>query len=315
MLTRRHIRLKVMQNIYALKISDFQYTKETEKNLLESIDSIYELYLILLLLLVELLKKAEKKFSISKNKLLLDRNNIFDNQKMIKNKFLNNLRSDELLIEEINKRNLAVWDLDFKYVDLIYDQLIKSELYSNYINDNKISFNNDKDFISRLFKEIIVKDEKLYNYLEDKNINWIDDLPLVNTFMLKLINKSKETRSKRYFLPKLYKDVEDKVFAKKLFKTTLKNYKNYNAEISKKTKNWDTDRIAKLDYIMLNMALCELVEFKTIPVKVTLNEYIEISKEYSTLKSNVFINGILDAVVKDFTKNGKIIKQGRGLHE
>ena len=235
MLTRRHIRLKVMQNIYALKISDFQYTKETEKNLLESIDSIYELYLILLLLLVELLKKAETKFSISKNKLLLDRNNIFDNQKMIKNKFLNNLRSDELLIEEINKRNLAVWDLDFKYVDLIYDQLIKSELYSNYINDNKISFNNDKDFISRLFKEIIVKDEKLYNYLEDKNINWIDDLPLVNTFMLKLINKSKETSSKRYFLPKLYKDVEDKVFAKKLFKTTLKNYKNYNAEISKKT--------------------------------------------------------------------------------
>ena len=315
MLTRRHIRLKVMQNIYALKISDFQYTKETEKNLLESIDSIYELYLILLLLLVELLKKAETKFSISKNKLLLDRNNIFDNQKMIKNKFLNNFRSDELLIEEINKRNLAVWDLDFKYVDLIYDQLIKSELYSNYINDNKISFNNDKDFISRLFKEIIVKDEKLYNYLEDKNINWIDDLPLVNTFMLKLINKSKETSSKRYFLPKLYIDVEDKVFAKKLFKTTLKNYKTYNTEISKKTKNWDTDRIAKLDYIMLNMALCELVEFKTIPVKVTLNEYIEISKEYSTLKSNVFINGILDAVVKDFTKNGKIIKQGRGLHE
>ena len=315
MLTRRHIRLKVMQNIYALKISDFQYTKETEKNLLESIDSIYELYLILLLLLVELLKKAETKFSISKNKLLLDRNNIFDNQKMIKNKFLNNLRSDELLIEEINKRNLAVWDLDFKYVDLIYDQLIKSELYSNYINDNKISFNNDKDFISRLFKEIIVKDEKLYNYLEDKNINWIDDLPLVNTFIVKLINNSKETNPKRYFLPKLYKDAEDKVFAKKLFKITLKNYKTYNTEISKKTKNWDTDRIAKLDYIMLNMALCELVEFKTIPVKVTLNEYIEISKEYSTLKSNVFINGVLDAVVKEFTKKGKIIKEGRGLHE
>ena len=315
MLTRRHIRLKVMQNIYALKISDFQYTKETEKNLLKSIDSIYELYLILLLLLIELLEKAEAKFSISKNKLLSDKKNIFDNQKMIKNKFLNNLKSDLLLREEINKRDLAIWDLDFKYVDLIYDQLIKSELYSNYINDNKNSFNNHKDFVSKLFKDIIVKDEKLYNYIEDKNINWIDDLPLVNTFILKLINKSKEISPKRYFLPKLYKDTEDKVFAKKLFKTTLKNYKTYNTEISKKTKNWDTDRIAKLDYIMLNMALCELVEFKTIPVKVTLNEYIEISKEYSTLKSNVFINGVLDAVVKEFSKKGKIIKEGRGLHE
>ena len=315
MLTRRHIRLKVMQIIYALKISDFQYTKETEKNLLESIDSIYELYLILLLLLIELLKKAEAKFSISKNKLLSDKKNIFDNQKMIKNKFLNNLKSDELLIGEINKRDLTVWDLDFKYVDLICDQLIKSDLYSDYIDDNKTSFKDDKDFVSKIFKEIIVKDEKLYNYIEDKNINWTDDLPLVNTVILKLINKSKEVSSKKYFLPKLYKDSEDKIFAKKLFKTTLKNYKTYNSEISKKTKNWDTDRIAKLDYVMLNMALCELVEFKTIPIKVTLNEYIEISKEYSTPKSNVFINGVLDSMVKDFTKNGKIIKEGRGLLE
>jgi len=315
MLTRRHIRLKIMQIIYALKISDFEYTKQTEKNLLDSIDSMYDLYLILISLLVELLKKAENKFLISKQKILTDNKSHFDNQKIIKNQFLNYLKLNEVFNQEIRNRSLDVWEIDFKYVDLIYDQLIKSDFYSEYLTSIELSFKNDKDFVSRLYKDVIVKDEKLYSYLEDKNINWVDDLPLVNTIILKLINKSKKVNLKKYLLPKLYKDSKDKLFAKKLLKTTLENYSKYNKEISKKTKNWDSERIAKLDYIMLNMAVCELVEFKTIPIKVTLNEYIEISKEYSTPKSNIFINGVLDSIVKDFTKKRKIIKEGRGLHE
>ena len=315
MLTRRHIRLKIMQIIYALKISDFEYTKETEKNLLDSIDSMYDLYLILISLLVELLKKAETKFLISKQKLLTDNNNHFDNQKIIKNQLLNYFKTNSLFNQEIKNRSLNVWEVDFKYVDLIYDQLIKSDFYSEYLTSSELSFKNDKNFVSKLYKDIIVNDEKLYSYLEDKNINWVDDLPLVNTIILKLINKSKKVNTKKYLLPKLYKDSQDKMFAKKLLKTTLENYSKYNKEISKKTKNWDSERIAKLDYIMLNMAVCELIEFKTIPIKVTLNEYIEISKEYSTPKSNIFINGVLDSIVKDFTEKRKIIKEGRGLHE
>jgi len=315
MLTRRHIRLKIMQIIYALRISDFEYTKETEKKLLESIDSTYELYLILISFLIEILKKAQEKHLISQKKLLSDQNNIYDNKKFIKNQFLNLLKSNHLFNEEINKRNLNLWHLDFKYVDLIYENLTKSELFSDYIDNDEISYENDKNFIAKFYKNIIVTNDKLYSYLEDRNINWIDDFPLINTIILKLINKSKGVNSKTYFLPKLYKDNQDKIFAKNLLKITLKNYNNYNNEISKKIKNWDPDRIARLDYVMLNMALCELIEFKTIPIKVTLNEYIEISKEYSTPKSNVFINGILDSIVKDFTKRGKIIKEGRGLHE
>ena len=315
MLTRRHIRLKVMQIIYALRISDFEYTKETEKNLLESIDSTYDLYLILISLLIEILKKAQEKHLISQEKLLSDQNNIYDNKKFIKNQFLNLLKSDYLLKEEIKKRNLNLWDLDYKYVDLIYENLTKNELFSKYINSEEISYKNDRNFIAKFYKNIIVANDKLYSYLEDRNINWIDDFPLINTIILKLINKSKEVNSKTYFLPKLYKDKLDKIFAKDLLKKTIKGYSNYNNEISKKIKNWDADRIARLDYVMLNMAVCELIEFKTIPIKVTLNEYIEISKEYSTPKSNVFINGILDGIVKDFLKTGKIIKEGRGLHE
>ena len=315
MLTRRHIRLKIMQIIYALRISDFEYTKETEKKLLESIDSTYELYLILISFLIEILKKAQEKHLISQKKLLSDQNNIYDNKKFIKNQFLNLLKSNHLFNEEIKKRNLNLWHLDFKYVDLIYENLTKSELFSDYIDNDEISYENDRNFVAKFYKNIIVTNDKLYSYLEDRNINWMDDFPLINTIILKLINKSKGVNSKTYFLPKLYKDNQDKIFAKNLLKITLKNYNNYNNEISKKIKNWDPDRIARLDYVMLNMALCELVEFKTIPIKVTLNEYIEISKEYSTPKSNVFINGILDSIVKDFTKRGKIIKEGRGLHE
>ena len=315
MLTRRHIRLKIMQIIYALRISDFEYTKETEKKLLESIDSTYELYLILISFLIEILKKAQEKHLISQKKLLSDQNNIYDNKKFIKNQFLNLLKSNHLFNEEIKKRNLNLWHLDFKYVDLIYENLTKSELFSDYIDNDEISYENDRNFVAKFYKNIIVTNDKLYSYLEDRNINWMDDFPLINTIILKLINKSKGVNSKTYFLPKLYKDNQDKIFAKNLLKITLKNYNNYNNEISKKIKNWDPDRIARLDYVMLNMALCELVEFKTIPIKVTLNEYIEISKEYSTPKSNVFINGILDSIVKDFTKTGKIIKEGRGLHE
>ena len=315
MLTRRHIRLKIMQIIYALRISDFEYTKETEKKLLESIDSTYELYLILISFLIEILKKAQEKHLISQKKLLSDQNNIYDNKKFIKNQFLNLLKSNHLFNEEINKRNLNLWHLDFKYVDLIYENLTKSDLFSDYMDNDEISYENDRNFVAKFYKNIIVTNDKLYSYLEDRNINWMDDFPLINTIILKLINKSKGVNSKTYFLPKLYKDNQDKIFAKDLLKITLKNYNNYNNEISKKIKNWDPDRIARLDYVMLNMALCELVEFKTIPIKVTLNEYIEISKEYSTPKSNVFINGILDSIVKDFTKTGKIIKEGRGLHE
>ena len=315
MLTRRHIRLKVMQIIYALKISNFEYTKETEKNLLNSIDSVYDLYLILISLLIKLFKKAETKFLISKEKLLLEKHNHYENHKITKNQLLNYFKSDRLFNLEVNNRSLDVWNLDFKYVDLLYKKVIKSDFYSKYIVSNDVSFKNDKDFVSNLYKNIVVNDEKLYSYLEDKNINWVDDFPLVNMTILKLINKSKKVNSKKYLLPKLYKDNKDKIFAKKLLKTTLNNYSKYNKEISKKIKNWDSERIAKLDYIMLNMAVCELFEFKTIPVKVTLNEYIEISKEYSTPKSNVFINGILDSIVKDLSEKGKIIKEGRGLNE
>ena len=144
-------------------------------------------------------------------------------------------------------------------------------------------------------------------------MTWIDDLPVVNTALVKLLNKSKEENSETYFTPQLFKDDEDKAFGLSLLKDTIKNLESYTDEISLKTKNWDKDRIADIDFVLLQMAICEFHNFPSIPTKVSINEYIEIAKEYSTPKSNVFINGVLDKIVKEYDENKTLNKIGRGL--
>ena len=164
-----------------------------------------------------------------------------------------------------------------------------------------------------LFKEVIAPNEKLYNYLEDRNLTWIDDLPVVNTALVKLLNKSKQENSENFFTPHLFKDDDDKEFGVTLLKKTIENLDSYSEEISLKTQNWDKDRIADIDFVLLQMAICEFREFPSIPTKVSINEYIEIAKEYSTPKSNVFINGVLDKIVKEYDENKTLNKIGRGL--
>ena len=174
-------------------------------------------------------------------------------------------------------------------------------------------FKEDKEFIIDVFKDIIAPNTKLYEYIEDKNITWLDDLPTINTAILKLLRKVKSTSPEHHFTPKLYKDLEDKQFAIDLFNKSLLNRRVISKEIEAKTKNWDSERIANLDYVLMQMAICEIKHFSSIPVKVTINEYLEIAKEYSTPKSSIFINGILDKIVKEYESEGVLKKIGRGL--
>ncbi len=315
MLNRRHIRLKIMQLIYALKISDFNYDKDINHQLFKSLEDIYDLYLILISLMIEVQIKAETYLKIAQKKHLATSDDINPNKKFINNRMLLLLRTNKLIEGELKKRKLNVWKLDNEYVDAVFHDLIKSDLYSDYLSDSNDDFNSDKIFIVSFFKKIVATNEKLYNYLEDKNITWSDDFPVVNTSIVKMLNKSNDDSPMSYFIPTLFKDSDDKEFAGDLLKLTVNNFKTYNDEISKKTANWDPDRIANIDYVILNLAISEFLNFPTIPLKVTINEYIELSKEYSTPKSNVFVNGILDAIVKDYSKNGLINKEGRGLVE
>jgi N utilization substance protein B len=175
------------------------------------------------------------------------------------------------------------------------------------------TFKEDKAFVIDLFTEIIAPNDKLYDYFEDKRLTWLDDLPVVNTAILKILKKVKASSDGKFFTPKLFKDTEDREFGVNLLKKTILNQAKFGEEIGAKTKNWDADRITQIDSILMQMAICEFQKFPSIPVKVTINEYLEIAKEYSTPKSSNFINGILDKIVKGYTEEGTLNKIGRGL--
>ena len=313
MLNRRHIRIKVMQTIYAFNGNQNDDLIKNEKFLLNSLDSMYDLYLLILSLLIEVQKKAEDHLDKTQNKFLATYEDKNPNRKFINNQVLSLIKDNDFLKNELEKRKLNYWYLDFEYVDIIFRAILDSSTYKDYMKTKTSNFIEDKNFIIDIFSEIIAPNDKLYEYFEDKKLTWIDDLPIVNTSILKLLKKLKPNVSASYFTPKLYKDIEDRDFAIDLFKKTLLNSEKFNEEIALKTTNWDTDRIASLDAVLLQMALCEFQKFPSIPVKVTINEYLEIAKEYSTPKSSIFINGILDKIVKEYTEQEKYPKTGRGL--
>jgi N utilization substance protein B len=280
---------------------------------LHSLDSMYDLYLSTLALLIELYKKSKDHNGKLQKKLLGTDSDKNPNTKFQDNLLLTLISGNKMLEEHIAKRKLNFWDLDFEYVDILFKAILKSELYSNYTNDDETSFKKDKQFVLDVYTEIIAPNEKLYDYFEDKKLTWVDDLPVVNTAVLKVLRKLKLTSPDTFLLPDLYKDDEDKEFAKDLFKKTLLNSTQFAKEISVKTTNWDADRLASIDGVLLKMALCEFQKFPSIPYKVTINEYLEIAKEYSTPKSSLFINGILDKIVKEYQAENLHQKAGRGL--
>jgi len=313
MLNRRHIRVKVMQTMYAFKGSESDDFSKDQKFLLYSIDNMYNLYLLLISLIIEVQKRAESNLLKKQNKHLATKEDKNPNRKFVNNEVFKVLLDSIELKDKLELYNIKNWELDSEYVDVIFKAITASELYETYMSTDTSSFKEDKEFLVDVFKEIIAPNEKLYNYLEDKNLTWLDDLPTVNTTILKLLRKVKLTSSENHFTPRLYKDSDDKQYAIDLFRKTLLNRTAINKEIDLKTQNWDSDRIANVDYVLLQMAICEVKNFPSIPAKVTINEYLEIAKEYSTPKSSVFINGILDKLVKEYTEAGTLNKVGRGL--
>ncbi|MDC3312674.1 transcription antitermination factor NusB [Flavobacteriaceae bacterium] len=313
MLNRRHIRIKVMQIIYSFKGTESDDLMRYDRFLLKSIDSMLDLYFVLISLMIEVHKQAESFIDKSQQKHLATKEDKNPNRKFLNNEVLLQLKTNETLVDIIKDRSLNFWELDNEYVDLIFKTLLNSDLYKDYMSTKTSTFKEDKDFVVDFFKEIIAPNDKLYDYLEDKNITWVDDLPVVNTALVKLLRKNKLNVSNQYFIPTLLKDDEDKDFALALLKKTILNLSLYSEEIENKTQNWDKDRIANIDFVLLQMAICEFQKFPSIPVKVTINEYIEIAKEYSTPKSSIFINGVLDKIVKEYTEKRILNKVGRGL--
>ena len=313
MLNRRHIRIKVMQLLYAFKGTENDDIKIQERLLMKSMESLYNLYLLTLTMLIEVQLKAEDFLLKSQQKHLATSAEKNPNKKFINNVVIKALRDNALLMDTVKSRKADNWKLDNEYVEVIFKDILKSEIYHEYMSTETSSFNEDKEFAIKIFKSVIAPNEKLYDYYEDKNITWIDDFPVVNTTIVKLLNKFKPNSPDSIVLPPLFKDEEDKEFGIDLLTKTILNLSVLNAEIEEKTTNWDKDRIAKIDLVLLQLAICEFKKFPSIPVKVTINEYLDVAKEYSTPKSNVFINGILDKIIKEYDAKGTLNKAGRGL--
>ncbi len=313
MLNRRHIRIKVMQTIYAYKGGEGGNFKADQTFLLRSLDNMYNLYLLMLSLLIELQKRSADHLEKTQKKHLATSEDKNPNSKFVNNEVLQQIKNNTSLKQAFEDHKITNWELDNEYVDVIFKELLASDLYKEYMQTRTSDYKEDKNFIVDVYKEIIAPNDKLYDYLQDQNLTWTDDLPVVNTAILKIIRKLKANSPERQLLPELYKDEDDREFALDLFKKTILNQNELNEAISEKTRNWDADRIADIDNVLLQMAICELNNFPSIPVKVTINEYLEIAKEYSTPKSSIFINGILDKLVKEYKEVDKLNKTGRGL--
>ncbi|WKK57160.1 MULTISPECIES: transcription antitermination factor NusB [unclassified Sphingobacterium] len=314
MLNRRHLRVKVMQVLYAYSLSEDKNLPDFEKSLLKNVEEVDEMYIWTLNLLDEVAEYVLIDVEGIANKWIPSvKDQTFSSTKLNSNTFIESLRQNREYLEKV-KRYKVDWSYDPEIVRSIFAQLKESEAYLEYLEQEDRSISTEKDIIKYIFKKLILKSTDVEQAFEARFINWPVDREVLQAMIAKTFkNFSSEVPAKNQLADLTPSWIEDKDFILDLLKQTIKYAKEYQDLISEKTKNWEADRIALIDNLLMRMAITELIHFPTIPVKVTINEYIELSKAFSTLKSSTFINGILDKILSDLTTQRRIKKEGRGL--
>ena len=310
MLNRRHIRIKLLQAFYAFSQSNNDNLVSGEKEFMHSMKKIYDLYIYLLQIYIPLKRIANIKIEEAKRSFLEKDKHVF-NKAFVSNKIIKSLESS-------NQLNKIAADLKINWEGVEENELIKklfksiytSASFQDILNSDSIDFDDQKSHLINLFKEEICNFELMHHFFDEKSIYWQDDLDHVSSMVIKTL-KSIDDDLNFKIMP-LWKE-DEKEFALNLFRQAILNKSSNDGILQKYSKNWESERLAKMDSLIMNLAITEAKEFSSIPLKVTLNEYIEISKYYSTPKSNGFINGILDKIFEDFKKDGKLKKVGRGL--
>lgn len=305
MINRILIRIKVLQIIYAYYQNGSNDLKVAENELLFSLQKSYDLYHYFLLLIIDLTNLHERVLDNKKHKYLPSEVELNPNMKLVNNRLAWQLAENESLIKYTSERKLS-WSNDRDFLKDVREQIVASDLYQEYVNNPEDSYETDKEFWRAVFKKVICGNEMVTEYLEDKSIYWNDDIEIVETFALKTIKRFEEAEGSKQPLLPMFKDLENRSFAIKLFRETILHGTEYRARIDKHMKNWETKRIANMDLLIMQIALAEIMTFPTIPINVTLNEYIDTAKYYSTPKSGIFINGILDSIVNEL-KSEKIL--------
>ncbi|WP_028297091.1 transcription antitermination factor NusB [Olivibacter sitiensis] len=313
MLNRRHLRIKVLQTIYAYSLSEEKSIQAFEKVLLKSVDEVYEMYIWTLGFISEVADYTLIDAEGRANKFLPTEKDLKPNTRFQNNTFIESFRINPSYIEYAKKYKVdVVFDRDL--VKRVFMILKDSPEYAAYLDSEDRSIKAEKDIIKFIFKKIMLKDPEVGEVFEQKFLHWDTDKEVLQALIAKTFkNFASEDPDKNQLANLCANWDEDKPFILDLFRLTIRHGEEYQQYISNKTKNWEADRIALMDTLIMRMAICELVNFSSIPVKVTINEYIELSKEYSTPKSNAFINGILDKILLELRSEGKIRKIGRGL--
>ena len=315
MLTRRQIRVKVMQAVYAHYNGNLLSLKDGINAIDKSCQDMLLLHTTLLYLFKALWEHALEQDKIQNKQRRGDAPLNEDYATIIYLSPLVLIAKHPFLNKKIEQNKLNIWELEFDYVRQLFETIVSSEIYLAFKELDRPNFKEQQKFFIKLFKEIIAPDDRLYRYIEDLNMQWVDDLPMVNTFILKQLRKLREEDMSSLIFPDLAERIEDIGFGKSLYEQVIANEEASQKEFDGKTPNWDKDRIATLDGLLIKIAIAELIYFPDIPPKVTINEYLELAKEYSTPKSNQFINGVLDSLVKEYVKNDRLNKEGRGLLE
>ncbi|MES2133901.1 MAG: transcription antitermination factor NusB [Bacteroidota bacterium] len=300
-----------MQTLYSYFQQDKADIGFYEKELFKSLDKIYDLYIYILVLFTDIHHTAHLVLEENKNKRLPSKEDLDPNLKFIENTLLVSLSNSDDLKREINNRKIS-WQNDFDLVRKLYSELRATDLYKEYMAAPGRSVKEDKQFLVSVATEFLYEHELLNHLFEEKNMHWADD-----TFgAFSMVSRTFEAYNNTLHLQPLYKDMEDdQKFISTLFRKTIAGNKEYETLIDLKTKNWELDRIASMDVLLMKMAIAEFINVSNVPVKVSLNEYIDISKEYSTPNSKTFINGVLDKIIADLKRDNKIQKTGRGLME
>ena len=307
MINRGLIRLKIVQIVYAYYQNGGKNLDTAEKELFFSLSKAYDLYNYLLLLMVEVTKQANKRLNAAKNKLVPTKEELFPNTKFVENRFIAQLEVNKQLLEFSNNQK-KTWENEADFVKTLCDKILESDIYKEYMASETSSYEEDRELWRKLYKNIIFNNIELDQVLEDQSLYWNDDKEIVDTFVLKTIKRFDEKNGAKQELLPEFKDEEDQDFARRLFRRTILNADYYRHLISENTKNWDLDRVAFMDVVIMQIALAEILSFPNIPVSVSLNEYVEIAKLYSTPKSGGFINGTLDGIVNSLKKENKLTK-------
>lgn len=307
MINRTIIRLKIVQLMYAYYQNGGKNIETAEKELLFSLSKAYDLYNYLLLLIVSVSRYAVEQVEQQEERNKVARIDEAVNRRFAENRFAVQLENNKQLQEYVENKKKS-WNQELAYIKNLYEDIVKSEYYQEYMAMPEVTYNDDRELWRKIYKHIIMKDERIDDILEDQSLYWNDDRQVIDTFVIKTIKRFDPEKGCDQELVEEFKDEEDREFATRLFRRTIMNDEYYRSLIGRCIKNWEFNRLAYMDVIIMQIAVAEILSFPQIPVSVSINEYVEIAKWYSTPRSAGYVNGIIDSVAKMLHRENKLTK-------